>query len=126
MFDIGFPELILVSVVALLVMGPEHLPEALRTLGLWLGRARRSFMTVKTEIEKEIGMDEVRRQLHNEAVMDEMKRIEQDIKGSLTQEQEDVLFKQEPAQDPVQKPEQKLPSEAPEATGEDNRIQPTP
>ncbi len=126
MFDIGFPELILVSVVALLVMGPERLPEALRTLGLWLGRARRSFMTVKTEIEKEIGMDEVRRQLHNEAVMDEMKRIEQDIKGSLTQEQEDVLFKQEPAQDPVQKPEQKLPSEAPEATGEDNRIQPTP
>ena len=82
MFDIGFPELVLVAVVGLLVIGPERLPEALRTLGLWLGRARRSFIAVKTEIEKEIGMDEVRRQLHNEAIMDEMKRIENEVKRS--------------------------------------------
>ena len=81
MFDIGFPELLLVSVVLLLVLGPERLPEALRNLGLWLGRARRSFSRVKTEIEREIGMDEVRRQLHNEAIMEQMKRIEQDVDG---------------------------------------------
>jgi len=80
-FDIGFPELLLVSVVTLLVLGPERLPEALRNLGLWLGRARRSFSRVKTEIEREIGMDEVRRQLHNEAIMEQMKRIEQDVDG---------------------------------------------
>ncbi len=79
MFDIGFPELLLVAIVGLLVIGPERLPEALRTLGLWLGRMRRSFTTVKTDIEREIGMDEVRRQLHNEAVMDEMKRIEREV-----------------------------------------------
>jgi sec-independent protein translocase protein TatB len=53
MFEIGFPELILIAVVGLLVIGPERLPEALRTLGLWLGRMRRSFVAVKTEIEKE-------------------------------------------------------------------------
>ena len=81
MFDIGFPELLLVSVVMLLVLGPERLPEALRNLGLWLGRARRSFTRVKTEIEREIGMDEVRRQLHNEAIMEQMKQIEQDVDG---------------------------------------------
>ena len=81
MFDIGFPELVLVAIVGLLVIGPERLPEALRTLGLWLGRMRRSFHSVKTEIEKEIGMDEVRKQLHNEAVMEEMKRIEREVKG---------------------------------------------
>ena len=81
MFDIGFPELLLVSVVILLVLGPERLPEALRNLGLWLGRARRSFSRVKTEIEREIGMDEVRRQLHNEAIMEQMKQIEQDVDG---------------------------------------------
>lgn len=80
MFDIGFPELLLVAIVGLLVIGPERLPEALRTLGLWLGRMRRSFTTVKADIEREIGMDEVRRQLHNEAVMDEMKRIEREVK----------------------------------------------
>jgi len=83
MFDIGFPELILIAVVGLLVIGPERLPEALRTLGLWLGRMRRSFVSVKNEIEKEIGMDEVRRQLHNEAVMDEMKRIETEMRDTV-------------------------------------------
>jgi sec-independent protein translocase protein TatB len=82
MFDIGFPELVLIAVVALLVIGPERLPEALRTLGLWLGRMRRSFTAVKTEIEKEIGMDDVRRQLHNEAIMEEMKRIEGEVRGT--------------------------------------------
>ncbi|MDP6375817.1 MAG: Sec-independent protein translocase protein TatB [Pseudomonadales bacterium] len=85
MFDIGFPELMLVAVVGLLVIGPDRLPEALRTLGLWFGRMRRSFNSVKTEIEKEIGMDEVRHQLHNEAVMDEMKRIEKEVKRSVNE-----------------------------------------
>lgn len=82
MFDVGFPELILVSVIALLVLGPERLPEALRTMGLWLGRLRRSFATVKAEIEREIGMDEIRRQLHNEAVMDDIKRIEAEVRAT--------------------------------------------
>ncbi len=83
MFEIGFPELMLIAVVGLLVIGPERLPEALRTLGLWFGRMRRSFTAVKAEIEKEIGMDEVRRQLHNEAVMEEMKRIETEVRGTV-------------------------------------------
>ncbi len=82
MFDIGFPELILVSVIALLVLGPERLPEALRTMGLWLGRLRRSFSTVKAEIEREIGMDEIRRQLQNEAVLDDIKRIEDEVRAT--------------------------------------------
>ena len=82
MFDIGFPELMLSAIVGLLVIGPERLPEALRTLGLWLGRMRRSFQSVKAEIEKEVGMDEVRKQLHNEAVMEEMKRIEREVKAT--------------------------------------------
>lgn len=85
MFDIGFPELVLIAIVGLLVIGPERLPDALRTLGLWLGRLRRSFISVKNEIEKEIGMDEVRRQLHNEAVMEEMKRIESEVKSTVDQ-----------------------------------------
>lgn len=83
MLDIGFTELVVIAIVGLLVIGPERLPEALRTLGLWIGRMRRSFTNVKTEIEKEIGMDEIRRQLHNEAVMEEMKRIERDVRHSV-------------------------------------------
>jgi len=82
MLEIGLPELILIAIVGLLVIGPERLPETLRTLGLWMGRMRRSFTQVKAEIEKEIGMDEVKRQLHNEAIMEEMKRIEAEVKNT--------------------------------------------
>lgn len=81
MFDIGFPEFFLAAVVALLVLGPDRLPAALRTLGLWIGRLRRSYYSVKTEIEKEIGMDEVRRQLHNEQVMEDVRRVEREVRG---------------------------------------------
>ena len=87
--DIGGVELLLITVVALLVIGPERLPETLRTLGLWLGRLRRSFFAVKAEIEKEIGMDEIKRQLHNESIMAEMKRIEEEVKHSVDETQID-------------------------------------
>ena len=83
MFDIGLSELLLLSVIVLLVVGPRRLPETLRTLGLWIGRMRRSFTRVKTEIEREIGMDDVRRQLHNEAIMEQMKEIERDVGGTV-------------------------------------------
>ena len=83
MFDIGLFELLLLSIIVLLVIGPKRLPETLRTLGLWIGRMRRSFTRVKTEIEREIGMDDVRRQLHNEAIMEQMKEIERDVGGAI-------------------------------------------
>ncbi|MEY3667299.1 MAG: hypothetical protein RL572_839 [Pseudomonadota bacterium] len=69
MFDIGFMELVLVGIVALIVVGPERLPGAIRTTTLWIGRAKRSFQQVKTEIEREINADEIRRQLHNESIL---------------------------------------------------------
>ena len=81
MFDIGFPEFFLAAVITLLVLGPERLPAALRTLGLWIGRLRRSYYNVKTEIEREIGMDEVRRQLHNEQVMADVARVEREVRA---------------------------------------------
>ena len=69
MFEIGFTELVLVAIVALIVVGPERLPGAVKTASLWIGRAKRSFNQVKTEIEKEINADEIRRQLHNESIL---------------------------------------------------------
>jgi len=66
---IGFFELLLISVVALLVLGPEKLPGAIRTTSLWIGRARRSFNKVKSEIEQQLNADEIRRQLHNESIL---------------------------------------------------------
>ncbi len=69
MFGISFSELMLVGLIALLVLGPERLPGAARTAGLWIGRLKRSFNAIKTEVEREIGADEIRRQLHNEHVL---------------------------------------------------------
>ncbi|HEC84194.1 MAG: twin-arginine translocase subunit TatB [Candidatus Parabeggiatoa sp. nov. 2] len=60
MFDIGFWELGLIAVVALLVFGPEKLPGAARTAGLWVGRARRFVTTVKQDIDREIELQEIR------------------------------------------------------------------
>ena len=62
MFDIGFTELLLVGLVALVVLGPERLPGAVRTASLWIGRIKRSFNSIKAEVEREIGADEIRRQ----------------------------------------------------------------
>ncbi|AIR88413.1 Sec-independent protein translocase protein TatB [Pseudomonas cremoricolorata] len=69
MFGISFGELLLVGLVALLVLGPERLPGAARTAGLWVGRLKRSFNSIKMEVEREIGADEIRRQLHNEHIL---------------------------------------------------------
>ena len=69
MFGISFSELLLVGLVALLVLGPDRLPGAARMAGLWVGRLKRSFNAIKQEVEREIGADEIRRQLHNEEIM---------------------------------------------------------
>ncbi|WP_297186291.1 Sec-independent protein translocase protein TatB [uncultured Porticoccus sp.] len=73
MFDIGFAELLVIAVVALVVMGPERLPQTLRTMGLWIGRIRQTFSSVRQELENEVGMDDIRRQLHNEKLMRDLK-----------------------------------------------------
>ncbi|WP_438958577.1 Sec-independent protein translocase protein TatB [Porticoccus sp.] len=73
MFDIGFAELLVIAVVALIVMGPERLPQTLRTIGLWIGRIRQTFSSVRQELENEVGMDDIRRQLHNEKLMRDLK-----------------------------------------------------
>lgn len=82
MFDIGFTELLLIGLVALFVLGPERLPGAVRTAGLWIGRAKRSFANIKAEVEREIGADEIRRQLHNERILDLEREMKQSIMPS--------------------------------------------
>jgi len=81
MFNIGSFEVLLIFIIALLVLGPERLPGAVRTTGLWIGRFRRSFYKVKNEIERELNADEIRRQLHNETVMEEIEDAKSGIEG---------------------------------------------
>lgn len=69
MFDIGFGELLLVAVVGLLVLGPERLPGALRGLRLTTGRLRNSWLQLRNDIERGSGLDDIRQDLHNDAVL---------------------------------------------------------
>ena len=71
MFDIGFSELILVGIVALLVIGPERLPETVRTATMWLNRIRRGFNEIKQEVQQE---------LHNDAVMRDLRETREKLK----------------------------------------------
>lgn len=59
MFDIGFFELCVIGVVALLVLGPERLPRAARTAGMWVGRAKRMVSQVKRDIDDELRQEEL-------------------------------------------------------------------
>jgi sec-independent protein translocase protein TatB len=63
MFDIGFSELFLTGVVALVVLGPERLPKAARFAGLWVRRARAQWYSVKGELERELAAEELQRSL---------------------------------------------------------------
>ncbi|KAF1695262.1 Sec-independent protein translocase protein TatB [Pseudoxanthomonas koreensis] len=65
MFDIGFGELLLIAVVALVVLGPERLPKAARFAGLWVRRARAQWYSVKAELERELEAEELKRSLHD-------------------------------------------------------------
>lgn len=63
MFDIGFSELLVIAVVALVVLGPERLPKAARFAGLWVRRARNQWDSVKQELERELHAEDIKRQM---------------------------------------------------------------
>ena len=79
MFDIGFSELLIIAILTLIVMGPERLPETVRTITLWFGRLRQFLSAARTEIEDEVGVDEIRRQLHNEQLMRDLDKARQEV-----------------------------------------------
>ncbi len=60
MFDIGFWELLFISVIGLLVLGPERLPRVARSVGLWAGRARGMVRKLQREIDREITLADIR------------------------------------------------------------------
>ena len=61
MFDIGFSELLVIGLVALGVVGPKRLPVATRTVGTLLGRAQRYVNDVKSDIQRQVDLEELRK-----------------------------------------------------------------
>lgn len=66
MFDMGFLELMLIGVVGLLVLGPERLPKAARTLGLWIGKIKRTVSGMQREISAQLEAEELRQKLNEQ------------------------------------------------------------
>lgn len=91
MFEIGFPELIVIAVVALVVLGPERLPKAARFAGLWVRRARNQWDSVKQELERELAAEELKRNLHE--AQEALRRTEEQARrgGAQAQQQFDEL-----------------------------------
>jgi sec-independent protein translocase protein TatB len=77
MFDVSFTELLVIGVVALVVIGPERLPKVARTLGHLVGRAQRYVNDVKTDIQREVELDELRK------LKDQMQDAAQSVQSSL-------------------------------------------
>ncbi|SEC59776.1 sec-independent protein translocase protein TatB [Pseudomonas mohnii] len=109
MFGISFSELLLVGLVALLVLGPERLPGAARTAGLWVGRLKRSFNAIKQEVEREIGADEIRRQLHNEHILS----LEQEARKIFTPTQQEPTPVEHVGEQSIHTPAAATPTPAP-------------
>ena len=79
MFDIGFSEILIVATLTLIIMGPKRLPETVKTITLWLGRIRNFINSAKVEIENEVGIDEIKKQLHNKKIMNEIEKSKREL-----------------------------------------------
>jgi sec-independent protein translocase protein TatB len=86
MFGIDFPELVVCAIVALIVVGPKRLPEVVRTTALWIGRFKRSMRETRENIERQIGVDDIRRQLHTEEMMRTLDDMKEEIETALNYE----------------------------------------
>jgi len=93
MFDIGFTELLLIAVVALIVLGPERLPKAARFAGLWVRRARAQWYSVKSELERELAAEELKHSLHD------AKQAAQDLQKTMQETEAEVQAKVRAAED---------------------------
>jgi sec-independent protein translocase protein TatB len=125
MFDIGFSELLVIGVVALIVIGPERLPRVARTVGVLAGRLQRYVADVKADINREIELEELRKMRDSmqqaasdfqSSVQSEVSKTEAELNqtaADLNKTVEDVV-KHEPAElkSEERKPEERKPEES--------------
>ena len=88
MSDIGFSEILLLVAIALIVIGPKRLPEAARFLGYWIGKLRRSLQNARRDMERELGIDDIRREVHNQLLLEQLESERQQVAETLKRAQE--------------------------------------
>jgi sec-independent protein translocase protein TatB len=100
MFDIGFSELLVIAVVALIVIGPERLPKVARTLGAMLGRMQRYVNDVKSDIQREMELDELKKL--QASVEDSARSIETSVSQELSAAENEMKGAQQAVSDAVE------------------------
>lgn len=90
MFDVGFGELVIIGLVALIVVGPERLPTVARTAGLWIGKARHMLATVKADIDREMKAAELKQMLEQQAKSSGIYEIVEETRDSLQEIKEET------------------------------------
>ena len=123
MFDIGFSEIVVIAVVALVVLGPEKLPKTARTLGHLFGRLQRYVNDVKRDIQRELELDELRKLQQN--VQSAAKEIETSMTSATREVEQNVrdveaalsatASSAQPAAPPAATPAASVPSSPPAA-----------
>jgi len=91
MFEIGFWEIVLIFLVALIVVGPERLPGLVRSVGFWVGKARRIVSQVRNEVEQELRIEELKRSVGQQETFDEMKKLADRVKSINSEIQTDLI-----------------------------------
>ena len=79
MFDIGFSELVVLGVIGVVVIGPQRLPEVVRTAVITVRKIRRAFSDVRADIERELDLDDMRKILHEADMKAHINQLNQDI-----------------------------------------------
>ena len=121
MFDIGFFELILIGIVALLVIGPERLPRVARQAGLWVGKMRNFVNSVKEDIDQEIKADELKKIMKQHAESNSIHEIIEDTKDAVKNAKNDFMVNAMPDEDMDDVDEPKAIAAAKKAAEEDEQ-----
>jgi sec-independent protein translocase protein TatB len=122
MFDVGFWEILLILVLALVIIGPERLPGAARQAGYFVRKARRYIEGVRSEVESELDIGEFKRMLHNQEV--QINELQQQLKSGINDVKSDLpssdfltevpspsFHDEEPVQLNDTKPNEKMPDQ---------------
>ena len=119
MFDIGFLEILIIAVVALVVIGPERMPSAIRTVAIWFGRIKRAVQDTRDEVEKQLGAEEIRQELHNLRVLNDLEQKKRLLENKILNE--DLTSPEASINPPTEGPTESAMEAATETKAEDEK-----
>lgn len=101
----GFAELFVIAIVGMIVIGPDKLPDAIKTGMRWFGRVKRLINQTRSEFEEQLGVDEIRRELHNEQVLESLEALKKIKEETEAQAREAGIELNKIAKEPLPDPE---------------------